>query len=62
MEHDTRTSSAFDTDILISGAGPAGLAAACALGAEGHRVTLVDPAPPVTGEDAPGADLRTTAL
>ncbi|TFL17863.1 FAD-dependent monooxygenase [Jannaschia formosa] len=52
----------MDTDILISGAGPAGLAAACALGAEGHRVTLVDPAPPVTGEDAPGADLRTTAL
>ncbi len=52
----------FDTDILIAGAGPAGLAAACALGTEGHRVTLVDPAPPVTGEDAPGADLRTTAL
>ncbi|UWQ17212.1 FAD-dependent monooxygenase [Jannaschia sp. M317] len=51
-----------DTDILISGAGLAGLAAACALGAEGHRVTLVDPAPPVTGEDAPGSDLRTTAL
>nr|WP_109563764.1 FAD-dependent monooxygenase [Jannaschia seohaensis] len=51
-----------DTDILISGAGPAGLAAACVLGAEGHRVTLVDPAPPITGEDAPGADLRTTAL
>lgn len=52
----------FDTDILIAGAGPAGLAAACALGAGGHRVTLVDPAPPVIGEDAPGADLRTTAL
>lgn len=51
-----------DTDILIAGAGPAGLAAACTLGAEGHRVTLVDPAAPVTGEDAPGADLRTTAL
>ncbi|MFO6463962.1 FAD-dependent monooxygenase [Jannaschia sp. KMU-145] len=53
---------AFDTDILIAGAGPAGLAAACALGAEGHCVTLVDPAPPLIGEDAPGADLRTTAL
>ncbi|WP_371154522.1 FAD-dependent monooxygenase [Jannaschia sp. 2305UL9-9] len=51
-----------DTDILISGAGPAGLAAACILGAAGHRITLVDPAPPITGEDAPGADLRTTAL
>lgn len=52
----------MDTDILIAGAGPAGLAAACVLGAEGHRVTLVDPETPVTGEDAPGADLRTTAL
>lgn len=50
------------TDIVIAGAGPAGLAAACVLGAEGHRVLLVDPAAPVTGEDAPGADLRTTAL
>ena len=52
----------FDTDIVISGAGPAGLAAACALGAEGHRVVLLDPAPPVTDEGAPDADLRTTAL
>lgn len=51
-----------DTDILIAGAGPAGLAAACVLGHAGHRVTLVDPNAPVTGEDAPGADLRTTAL
>ena len=52
----------FDTDILIAGAGPAGLAAACALGTEGHRVVLVDPAAPVVDADAPGADLRTTAL
>ncbi|MGB3407495.1 MAG: FAD-dependent monooxygenase [Jannaschia sp.] len=52
----------YDIDILISGAGPAGLAAACVLGAEGHRVMLVDPAPPVTGEDDPAADLRTTAV
>lgn len=51
-----------DTDILIAGAGPAGLAAACALGSEGHRVTLIDPTAPVTGETDPGADLRTTAL
>ncbi|WP_299841042.1 FAD-dependent monooxygenase [uncultured Jannaschia sp.] len=51
-----------DTDILIAGAGPAGLAAACALGTEGHRVILVDPAAPVVDADAPGADLRTTAL
>lgn len=53
---------AHDTDILISGAGPAGLAAACVLGTAGHRVTLVDPAPQITGEDDAGADLRTTAL
>lgn len=52
----------LDCDIVIAGGGPAGLAAACVLGAEGHRVVLLDPAPPVTGEDAPGADLRTTAL
>ena len=52
----------FDTDILIAGAGPAGLAAACALGTEGHRVVLADPAAPVVDADAPGADLRTTAL
>ena len=52
----------FDTDIVIAGAGPAGLAAACVLGTEGHRVTLIDPAPPVTGEADAGADLRTTAL
>ncbi|MEM7709814.1 MAG: FAD-dependent monooxygenase [Pseudomonadota bacterium] len=52
----------IETDILIAGAGPAGLSAACALGAEGHRVLLVDPVPPVTTGDASDADLRTTAL
>ncbi|MEL7184176.1 MAG: FAD-dependent monooxygenase, partial [Pseudomonadota bacterium] len=52
----------IETDILVAGAGPAGLAAACVFGAAGHRVTLVDPAAPITGEDDPGADLRTTAL
>ncbi|SFJ52517.1 FAD-dependent monooxygenase [Jannaschia pohangensis] len=52
----------FDTDIVIAGAGPAGLAAACVFGSEGYDVTLIDPAPPITGEDEPGADLRTTAL
>jgi 2-octaprenyl-6-methoxyphenol hydroxylase len=51
-----------DTDILIAGAGPAGLAAACALGADGHRVILVDPHAPITGETEDEADLRTTAL
>ncbi|WP_179380593.1 FAD-dependent monooxygenase [Jannaschia marina] len=52
----------FDTDILIAGGGPAGLSAACVLGSAGHRVTLVDPAPPASGEEAADADLRTTAL
>ena len=31
-------------DILISGGGPAGLIAAAAFGAQGHRVLCVDPA------------------
>lgn len=50
------------TDILISGGGVAGLAAAAVFGAAGFRVVAVDPAPPVTGEDDAGADLRTTAF
>jgi 2-octaprenyl-6-methoxyphenol hydroxylase len=50
------------TDILISGGGVAGLAAAAVFGAAGFRVIAVDPAPPVTGEDDAGADLRTTAF
>ncbi len=51
-----------DADILVSGAGPAGLAAAAAFGTAGFRTVLVDPAPPVTDEDAVDADLRTTAI
>ena len=50
------------TDILISGGGVAGLTAAAAFGAAGFRVTIVDPAPPITAENAEGADLRTTAF
>lgn len=50
------------TDILISGGGVAGLAAAAAFGAAGFRVVCVDPAPPVTDGADPGADLRTTAI
>ncbi|MFV0300931.1 MAG: UbiH/UbiF family hydroxylase [Paracoccus sp. (in: a-proteobacteria)] len=49
-------------DILVSGGGPAGLIAAAAFGAQGHRVLCVDPAPPVTDETAAGADLRSTAF
>ena len=50
------------TDILISGGGVAGLAAAAVFGTAGFQVICVDPAPPVTAGDAPGADLRTTAF
>ncbi|WBU55858.1 UbiH/UbiF family hydroxylase [Paracoccus sediminicola] len=50
------------TDILISGGGMAGLIAAAAFGADGHRVICVDPAPPITAEEEGGADLRTTAF
>lgn len=51
-----------DTDILISGGGVAGLAAAAAFGSAGFRVICVDPTPPVTDSGAEGADLRTTAF
>ena len=51
-----------ETDILISGGGVAGLAAACAFGAAGYRVTCVEPLPPVTAAEAEGSDLRTTAF
>ncbi len=49
-------------DILISGGGIAGLSAAAVFGTAGFRVICVDPAPPVTGRDAEGSDLRTTAF
>ncbi|MGF6861160.1 2-octaprenyl-6-methoxyphenol hydroxylase [Rhodobacteraceae bacterium MBR-64] len=52
----------IETDILISGGGIAGLAAAAAFGTAGFSVILTDPAPPVTVADADGTDLRTTAL
>ncbi len=52
----------ISTDILISGGGVAGLAAACAFGAAGFAVICVDPAPPITDGGAEGADLRTTAF
>lgn len=49
-------------DILISGGGIAGLIAAAAFGAQGHRVLCVDPTAPITAEGETGADLRTTAF
>lgn len=52
----------MDHDIVVSGGGIAGLAAAAAFGADGYSVLCLDPAPPVTERDAVGADLRTTAF
>lgn len=52
----------MDYDIVVSGGGIAGMAAAAAFGADGHRVLCLDPASPVTDRDAEGADLRTTAF
>ena len=52
----------IETDIMISGGGVAGLGAAAAFGTAGFRVLIVDPAPPVTTNDAKGAGLRTTAF
>ncbi|MDG1471372.1 MAG: UbiH/UbiF family hydroxylase [Ascidiaceihabitans sp.] len=49
-------------DILISGGGIAGLAAAAAFGTAGFDVICVDPAPPVTEREADGADMRSTAM
>jgi len=50
------------TDILISGGGVAGLAAAAGFGAAGFTVICADPAAPVTSATAAGADLRSTAF
>jgi 2-octaprenyl-6-methoxyphenol hydroxylase len=52
----------MDYDIVISGGGIAGLAAAAAFGAAGFTVLCCDPAPPITDREAPGADMRSTAL
>jgi 2-octaprenyl-6-methoxyphenol hydroxylase len=49
-------------DVLISGGGVAGLAAAAAFGSAGYSVLCVDPTSPVIAEADPGADLRTTAF
>ena len=50
------------TEIMISGAGVAGLTAACLFATQGRRVLLVDPIPPVLSESDPEADLRSTAF
>ena len=47
------------TDILIAGAGIAGLTAAARLGVTGREITLIDPDLPASGD---ASDLRTTAF
>ena len=49
-------------DILISGAGIAGLVAAIGFADKGAKVILVDPAPPVTDRGHADADHRSTAF
>ncbi len=49
-------------DILISGGGVAGLAAAAAFGGAGFSVLCVDPSAPVTDRQTAGADMRSTAF
>lgn len=51
-----------DIDILISGGGVAGLAAATAFGSAGFSVLCVDPTAPITNRLSAGADMRTTAF
>ena len=45
--------SSFDTDVLIVGAGPAGLALACALADAGWRSTVLEQAPLASLIDPP---------
>jgi 2-octaprenyl-6-methoxyphenol hydroxylase len=49
-------------DVLVSGGGVAGMAAAAAFGSAGYSVLCVDPSAPITEGEAAGADLRTTAF
>lgn len=51
-----------DYDLIVSGGGVAGLAAAAVFGRAGFSVLCVDPAPPITTREAEGSDLRTTAF
>ena len=51
-----------NVDIVVSGGGVAGLAAAAVFGNAGFSVLCIDPTPPVTARDDKGSDLRTTAF
>lgn len=50
-----------DFDIIVSGAGIAGMVTAAGLARAGFRTCLLDPAPPPDRESAPASDLRSTA-
>ncbi len=52
----------MECDVVVSGGGLAGLISAIAFGQAGFHVVCVDPQPPVTSQDAVGADLRSTAF
>lgn len=51
-----------DYDIVVSGAGIAGMVLAAGLARAGRTVCLLDPSPPVQAEEADGSDLRSTAF
>ncbi len=61
-KHYTQTMARQQTDVLISGGGIAGLAAAIGFAHAGYSVICVDPAVPVTDQADPKSDLRTTAF
>ncbi len=48
----------YDTDVLVVGAGPAGMAVACAAAAGGRRVLIVDDNPALGGQIWRGEDKR----
>lgn len=52
----------IEIDILVAGGGVAGLCATAAFAAAGFDTLCVDPVPPVTEQNAEGADLRSTAF
>lgn len=50
------------TDILVVGGGVAGLCATSAFANAGFKTLCVDPVPPITTQNAEGADIRSTAF
>ena len=52
----------IETDVLVVGGGVAGLCTTAAFATAGFDTICVDPVPPITDENADGADLRSTAF